>query len=124
MSAQEVGDYYPEPFCEHGISVDEVCSECSEDTQMSNGIHDSQTCNCDMCRWANERERRMAPQTDFESINREWVIECERAMAECPAGFLSRFTELMLIGQRLITEARVTAQIDAAKDEMKRRIGG
>ena len=66
----------------------------------------------------------MAPQTDFERINREWVTECERAMTQCPAGFLSRFTELMFVGQRLITEARVTAQVDAAKEEMKRRIGG
>lgn len=53
----------------------------------------------------------------------EWVKTCERLIDECPDSFLPQFTELMFTGNRLITEARIFAQIDAAKDEIMERFG-
>lgn len=62
-------------------------------------------------------------QLPVQGSDTEWVQICERLMADCPATFLPQFTELMFTGQRLITEARIFAQIDAAKNETLRRLG-
>jgi hypothetical protein len=53
--------------------------------------------------------------TDLQKINQQWVEACTSAMDECPASFVTKFTDIMFTGQRLITEARIVAQIEAHK---------
>lgn len=59
----------------------------------------------------------------FQAINREWVSECETALKACPAEFTQRFIAIMFLGQSLITETRIVAAIDGAKEEVLRRFG-
>jgi len=59
--------------------------------------------------------------TEFQKINQEWVKGCEIAMSKCPGDFITHLTELMFLGQRLITEARIVAQIDAHKAALSQR---
>lgn len=58
---------------------------------------------------------------EFATINAEWVKVCEVAMEDCPASFLRTFTEVMFVGQRLITETRIRAQMNAATEELLRQ---
>ena len=51
--------------------------------------------------------------TDAQKLNQQWVDACSSALDECPPSFFVKFTEIMFLGQRLITESRVTAGIEA-----------
>lgn len=46
----------------------------------------------------------------------EWTEVCKPALEACPSEFVSQFCEVMFAGQRLISRARIEAQIDAAKE--------
>lgn len=61
--------------------------------------------------------------TEQQEINRQWTDACAIALDACPTEFVARFTEIMFLGNRLITEARISAEIDSAKDEIMRRFG-
>lgn len=57
----------------------------------------------------------VAPLTDAQQINRTWLEACESALDRCPTEFVQQFTAIMFLGQGLITESRITAQIEAHK---------
>lgn len=65
--------------------------------------------------------RLTAEPTEFQKINAEWVEICEAAIKKCPIDFLGPFNEVMFAGQHLITEARITAQINGARETLDRR---
>ncbi len=57
----------------------------------------------------------MAVENEFQQINAEWVEACEAAMGKCPSEFFPTLTDLMFTGNRLITETRIRAEINAAR---------
>jgi hypothetical protein len=59
---------------------------------------------------------RLTDRQEQQRILSDWVAACETALKDCPASFLPQFTELMFLGQRLITEARVIAQMNTPRD--------
>lgn len=56
-------------------------------------------------------------------VTSEWVKAGSAAIKSCPLDFLPQLTDLVFLGNRLITEAKLNAQIDASKNAILRRAG-
>jgi hypothetical protein len=73
-----------------------------------------------MCRWADDYEQRQQtptpPPTEFQLINQRWVEACEAAAAKCPLQFQQELMSLIFLGQSLMSETRITAEINTAKE--------
>lgn len=60
------------------------------------------------------------PQTDRQRLVSEWTETCKETIEQCPIAFMPQFTQIMFTGQRLIIEASVCEQINAAKKLMEK----
>jgi hypothetical protein len=79
---------------------------------MSTQIHDSATCNCSMCSWANRVRQRPQPRT-FAAISREWTDAAGEAIKQSDGPQLKLITDLALLGNRLLLEANISGELEA-----------
>jgi hypothetical protein len=81
---------------------------------MSTQIHDSATCGCEMCVWANRVRQRPQPRT-FAAISHEWTEAASEAIRQSDGPQLKLVTDLALLGNRLILESNISGELEVLK---------